>query len=106
MANYDDLDDKRIFAVGILSVVVLAVTALAVQVLYYWMVRVQEESTAAKSSYRRENAALAVQSEQISSFGVDPNTAEITIPIDQAIEQLVKQRSSNSDSSKQPNDEA
>ena len=33
MAAYDDLDVKRIFVVGISSVVVTAVTALAVQVL-------------------------------------------------------------------------
>ena len=106
MANYDDLDDKRIFTVGILSVVVVAVTALAVQVLYYWMVRIQEETTAAQSSYRSENAAIVEQNEQISRFGVDPNTAEITIPIDQAIEKVVKQRGQASETSKPSSDEA
>ena len=35
MASYDDLDTKSIFTVGILSIVVTAVTALAVQVVYY-----------------------------------------------------------------------
>lgn len=106
MADYDDLDDKRIFTVGILSVVVVAVTALAVQVLYYWMVRVQEDSTAAESSYRRENAALVEQTEQLSRFGVDPNTAEIRIPIEQAIEKVVKQHSQSSETSNSSSDEA
>jgi hypothetical protein len=42
MAAYDDLDVKRIFVVGIASVVVTAVTALAVQVVYYTMAQQQK----------------------------------------------------------------
>lgn len=92
MANYDDLNNKRIFAVAILSVVVVAVSALAVQVLYYWMVRLQETSTAEMSAYRRENAVLAAQDEEIRRFGVDEQTAAITMPIDDAIQQVLQQR--------------
>ncbi len=45
MAAYDDLDVKRIFIVGIASVVVTAVTALAVQVLYYSLSEWQNAET-------------------------------------------------------------
>ena len=42
MAAYDDLNVKRIFTVGIGSILVTLVTALAVQVLYYWLVQWQD----------------------------------------------------------------
>ena len=48
MAAYDDLNVKRIFIVGIVSIVVTAVTALAVQVLYYYLEDVQQARTSAK----------------------------------------------------------
>ncbi|MEM9825787.1 MAG: hypothetical protein AAF958_04325 [Planctomycetota bacterium] len=89
MAAYDDLNDKRIFTVAILSVVVVAVTALAVQVLYYWMVQAQERSTAAMSNYNRQNAALEAQDSEIGNFGVDPESASVMIPIDQAIDRVL-----------------
>ena len=56
MAAYDDLDVKRIFVVGIASVVVTAVTALAVQVVYYTMAEQQKAETAAASNYMRQNS--------------------------------------------------
>jgi hypothetical protein len=97
MAAYDDLDDKRIFSVGILSVVVLAVTALAVQIVFYLMENAQDAKTAAEGNYGQENNILAEQTAEISSFGVDPLTAEIMIPIDQAIQKVVKQRETSQD---------
>ena len=41
---------------------------------------------AEKSSYRRQNKILADQSKQISSYGVDPTTGNITIPVEKAME--------------------
>lgn len=97
MAAYDDLNAKRIFAVGIISIVVTAVTALAVQVLYYSMVQWQQASTAEQSDYRRQNTILTDQVEQISSYGVDPATGNVTIPVADAIELMVKEKSKNND---------
>ena len=96
MAAYDDLNDKRIFSVGILSVVVVIATALAVQVLYYWMVRFQESATARFSSYRRSDEVLEAQTNEIESYGVDEQTAAVTMPIGVAIERLVAKRSGQS----------
>ena len=94
MAAYDDLNNKRIFGVAILSVIVVVATALAVQVLYYWMVRLQHDQTAAQSSYARSNEVLAEQTAEIERYGVDPGTAKLTLPIDQAIQRVVRERSS------------
>jgi cell division protein FtsX len=89
MAAYDDLNVKRIFSVGILSVVVTAVTALAVTVVYYWLVQIQSAETAAASNYQRQNQILEQQQNEIAAYGVDPQTGNIIIPIDKAIEQMV-----------------
>ncbi len=92
MAAYDDLNVKRIFVVGIASVVVTAVTALAVQVLYYSLVQWQQSETSAASDYRRQNRILEEQSQTISSYGVDEETGNIRIPIDKAIELIVSEK--------------
>lgn len=99
MAAYDDLNVKKIFTVGIISIVVLAVTALAVQVVSYSMLQWQDESKSAQSDYRRQNRILTEQKEQISTYGVDPLTGNITIPIEEAIK-LVASRNNN----KEPNE--
>ena len=98
MAAYDDLNVKRIFSVGILSCVVTAVTALAVSVVYYWLVQVQTAETAAASNYQRQNRILQEQQDEIESYGVDPETGNIIVPIDVAIEQMVGADKSDSPS--------
>jgi len=87
MAAYDDLDVKRIFIVGIASVVVTAVTALAVQVLYYSLSEWQNAETQGSSRYTRQNNVLIRQAAEISKQGVDSKTGNITIPINEAMKQ-------------------
>jgi len=104
MAAYDDLDVKRIFVVGIFSIVITAVTALAVQVLYYAMVQWQDSETKAASNYKRQKAILAEQEAEISNYGVDADTGNIVIPIDDAIRLMVNE-TSETNSSEEPSDE-
>lgn len=92
MAAYDDLNVRRIFEVGIISVVVTAVTALAVQVLYYQMVQWQQVETAAESDYRRQERILKEQTDQISQYGVDAETGNITIPVQDAFKLMVNEK--------------
>lgn len=92
MAAYDDLNVKRIFIVGVVSVVVTAVTALAVQVLYYSLVQWQDAETSAASDYRRQNRILEEQKQEISTYGVDEATGNIIIPIDRAMELFVAEQ--------------
>ncbi len=105
MAAYDDLNVKRIFVVGIASVVVTAVTALAVQVLYYSMAQWQQGETQAASNYTRQNQILEEQREQVSVYGVDEATGNIVIPVDKAIELMVGDKS-NKESSASHSDKA
>ncbi len=106
MAAYDDLDVKRIFSVGILSIAVTAVTALAVQVVYYWMVQIQSAETAAASDYRRQNTILQEQQNEIARYDVDTQTGNIIIPIDKAIELMVgKQQPESPSDDSQVNEE-
>jgi sortase (surface protein transpeptidase) len=93
MAAYDDLNVKRIFVVGIASIVVTAVTALAVQVLYYSMAEWQKSETQAASNYTRQNQILRQQLEQVSVYGVDEATGNIVIPVDKAIELMISEKS-------------
>ncbi len=78
-----------------LSVVVTAVTALAVQVLYFSLLQWQESETRAASNYERQNRILEEQKQQISTYGVDELTGNITIPIEKAIELMVGENSKN-----------
>jgi hypothetical protein len=91
MASYDDLNTKRIFAVGILSVVVTAVTALAVQVVYYALLQWQEQIVTESSDYARQNEVLETQQAEVSSYGVDAETGNFTIPIEKSMELMVSQ---------------
>ena len=89
MAAYDDLNVKGIFAAGVISVVVVAVTALAVQVVSFSMLQMQMASKSEQSDYRRQNEIHAEQRALNSINGGDPQTGNITIPIDAAIKEMV-----------------
>lgn len=91
MAAYDDLNVKRIFIVGIASIVVTAVTALAVQVVYYTMAEQQKAETAAASNYMRQNSILDAQQKEIEERGVDESTGKLVIPVDDAMRILSTQ---------------
>ncbi len=96
MADYDDLDTKRIFTVGILSIVVTAVTALAVQVVYYSLEHSQKAEKTAQSNYGRQNRILQAQSAEISEYGVDETTGNYTIPVSDAMDLMLAESSSSS----------
>jgi hypothetical protein len=98
MAAYDDLNVKRIFVVGVISVALTAFTGLAVQVFYYSLVQWQDAETAAASDYRRQNRILEEQKQEISNYGVDEATGNIIIPIEKAMELLVAESAENEES--------
>lgn len=111
MAQYDDLNVPRIALVGVISVIVTAVTALAVQVLFYAMAQRVDAAKAEASQYRRQIEFLERQREQISSYGVDPDTGNVTIPVTAAFEVLAsgggpgEEAPEVSDTEKQPSGE-
>ncbi|MEM9643881.1 MAG: hypothetical protein AAF989_02710 [Planctomycetota bacterium] len=89
MAQYDDLNVRRIAVVGVLSIIITAVTALAVQVIFYSMASYNDAQKQADSNYRRQNDILSAQAEQVGSYAVDSDTANITIPVEEAMKTMV-----------------
>ncbi len=88
MATYDDLNVPRIAVISVLSVVTTAVTILAIQVLYYAMAQYVENQKIEQATYARSQAVLTQQAEEVSSFGVDESTGNITVPVDSVIRQM------------------
>lgn len=106
MARYDDLNVSRIAVVGVISVVVTAVTALAVQVLFYAMALRTDAAKAASSRYERQQQFMEAQRVQLSDYGVDPDTGMVTIPVDEAIDRLARDPEQSTNESADENDEA
>jgi hypothetical protein len=94
MAAYDDLNVKRIAVISVISISVTAVTVLAVQVLYFAMADIVDGRKVSSASYTRQNAVLADQSAEISRYGVDPETGNVTIPVEDAMKKLVSKADS------------
>ncbi len=99
MAAYDDLNTKRIFLVGIFSIFLVAVTALAAQVLYFSMMQWQHEETAAHSNYGRQNEILQEQSDEISTYGVNGENGNFVVPVGRVIDTMVAGAKDSSTSS-------
>ena len=89
MAQYDDLNVKKIAIVGVISIGVTVVTALAVQVLFYALADVTDSAKVASAKYTRQNEVLAAQTAEISHYGVNPDNAKVTIPIETAMKMIV-----------------
>ncbi len=105
MAQYDDLNVSRIAIVGVISVIVTAVTALAVQVMFYAMAERTDAAKSAASEYRRPQQVLEAQRAQLSEYGVDPATGSVTIPVDQAIQRLSREPEQINDETNENTDE-
>lgn len=96
MAAYDDLNVKRIAVISVISVVVTAVTVLAVQVLYFAMAEAVDAKKVQNATYSRQNRILADQSDEVSRYGVDPETGRVVIPVSEAMKRIVEESSAPS----------
>lgn len=90
MAAYDDLNAKRILLISVISIVVTAVTVLAVQVLYFAMANIVDTKKIESASYTRQNKRLAAQAEELTTVGVDKETGKIVIPVSQVMQKMAK----------------
>lgn len=95
MAQYDDLDNKRIFLVGVVSALLVFVTILAVQVLYFAMQEIQSQTKVLQSEYTENVRHLSAQAEALEApplvlTGEDRRT--IHIPIQDAIAIVADER--------------
>ncbi|TWT67149.1 hypothetical protein [Allorhodopirellula solitaria] len=91
MAAYDDINGKRLALVSVISIVVTAVTVLAVQVIYFAMADLVDSEKIRNSAYTRSNLVLEAQSEQLTSYGVNPENGNITVPISESMKKLVRE---------------
>ena len=94
MAAYDDLNIPRITAISVISIVVTAVTVLAVQVLYFAMAEAVDSRKVKSASYTRQNRILNQQADEVSRYGVDPETGKVVIPISEAMQQILEEAAS------------
>ena len=97
MAAYDDLDGKRIATISVISIVVTAVTVLAVQVLFFAMAEYVDQQKVESSSYARQNRYLAEQAEEVSSFGIDAETGNVVVPVEQVMKEMAAEKSDHLD---------
>lgn len=104
MAKYDDLNNKQIFTIGIGSVVVTAVTILAVLYVYYLLVDAHQAQLQAESSYRRQNTILTQQAQEVSVYGADPTTGNVTIPVEKAMEMMIADQPEDAEPEAAPNE--
>lgn len=88
MAAYDDLNGKRIATISVISIVVTAVTVLAVQVVYFALADLVDTQKIQDARYTRSNHVLSQQAEEIATYGVDPDTGNIRIPVGDAMKKM------------------
>ncbi|MEM8911586.1 MAG: hypothetical protein AAGC97_07435 [Planctomycetota bacterium] len=88
MAVYDDLNVKRIAVISVISVLVTAVTVLGVQVLYFAMADVVDSRKVRNATYSRQNRILTQQAEDVSRYGVDAETGNVVIPVEEAMKRM------------------
>lgn len=101
MASYDDLNTRQIWIVGVISAVLIAVTILAVQVLYFALLNWHEEAKLAGAEYNQSIDHIQEQELSLEQYGRDPETGSILIPIGRAME-LVAERSIAEEQSEPP----
>ncbi len=90
MAQYDDLNTRQIWIVGIVSAVITGVTILAVQVLYYALRNSHEAASSEQAEYTQSVAYIGKQTAELHQYGRDKETGNIQIPIDQAFNVILK----------------
>ena len=95
MASYDDLNNRQIFTVAIISAALTFITILACQVVYFALAESQEEY-----KHTQGNSVLTSQSDSLNHYGVNEETGQIQVPVEVVMTQLVKQ--SDSDENHEP----
>lgn len=100
MANYDDLNNRQIFTVAIISAVLTFITILACQVVYYALAERIAEQKLQEAQFFQGNSILTRQSDAISQYGVNEETGQVQIPVEMVMTRLADQHSSKKDNEK------
>lgn len=89
MAAYDDINGKRLATISVVSVVVTAVTVLAVQVIYFAMADLVDSEKIRNATYTRSNQVVQQQSQELTRYGVNPENGNITVPVEEIMKKMV-----------------
>ncbi len=89
MAAYDDINGKRLATISVISIVVTAVTVLAVQVIYFAMADMVDSEKIRNSSYTRANKVLEQQSQELTRYSVNAENGNITVPVEEMMKKMV-----------------
>jgi hypothetical protein len=94
MERHNDLNPVKIAWVGFLGALVTFVIILALQVLYYSAANQQTEEKVIQSPTTQSDTLLAEQAVKLTRYGwIDRAKQQVTIPIDRAMEVVVKELS-------------
>ena len=96
--QYDDLDNKMIFAYSLIFVVGTVITIMFVAVVFHWMNEGEEARKMLNTEYTQYNAILDGQTESLNEYVVvDPLTGRFGIPIESAMQSAItKQKKDDS----------
>ncbi|QEG40717.1 hypothetical protein [Roseimaritima ulvae] len=104
MASYDDLNNRQIFTVAILSAALTFITILACQVVYFALAERQEEEKLKQGQYTQGNSVLTSQSDSLNHYGVNEDTGQIQVPVDVVMTQFANQSDSDNKHESQSTD--
>ena len=104
MASYDDLNNRQIFTVAILSAALTFITILACQVVYFALAERQEEEKLKQGQYTQGNSVLTSQSDSLNHYGVNEDTGQIQVPVDVVMSQFANQSDSDTNHESQSTD--
>jgi hypothetical protein len=91
--HYDDLNIPAIGTLGVVAALLSFATIIGTQAIYYAYERAQFETKKSQIPFADSDHKLNEQRGRISSFGwVDRKNDVVAIPIDQAMELVVKEQ--------------
>ena len=103
MSNYNDLNNRQIITISVISAALTFIAILASQVIYYALEQREHRLKSAQSHYAAGNDLLAEQMGTIEEYGVNSLTGQIQIPIDEAIEKRAALSAKNSNEKRESN---
>ncbi|MEZ6090760.1 MAG: hypothetical protein R3C05_22610 [Pirellulaceae bacterium] len=91
--QYDDLDNKKIFAYSLIFVVGTVITIMFVAFVFHWMDEGEEARKMVNTEYTQYNAILDQQTESLNEYVVvDPLTGRFGIPIENAMRTAINEQ--------------
>ncbi|WP_153556454.1 hypothetical protein [Roseimaritima sediminicola] len=97
MASYDDLNNRQLFTVAIISAALTFITILACQVVYYALAERQEEHKLRQGRFFQGNRVLSTQSDTLNHYGINEETGQVQVPVDVVMTRMVEEAQNESE---------